>query len=46
MQDLVVLGGGPAGAISALLAAREGLRVTLIDPDRGLDRLELEDIRG
>lgn len=40
MQDLVVLGGGPAGAISALLAAREGLRVTLIDPDRPMDRLE------
>lgn len=29
---LAVLGGGPAGAISALLALREGLRVTLIAP--------------
>ena len=30
--DLVVLGGGPGGAISALLAAREGLSVVLVDP--------------
>lgn len=39
-MDLVVLGGGPAGAISALLAAREGLRVALVDPCRPRDRLE------
>lgn len=38
--DLVVVGGGPAGAVSALLGARDGLRVVLIDPCRPLPRLE------
>ena len=32
--DLVVIGGGPAGAVSAWLAARDGARVVLVDPDR------------
>lgn len=32
--DLVVMGAGPAGCISALLAAREGLRVCLISGGR------------
>ncbi|SNT76341.1 pilus assembly protein CpaD [Paracoccus seriniphilus] len=39
-DDLIVLGGGPAGAISALLAARDGLRVRLIDPCNTPPRLE------
>ncbi|WJS86661.1 NAD(P)-binding protein [Paracoccus sp. TOH] len=38
--DLIVLGGGPAGAVSAWLAARDGLRVLLVDPGRGRPRLE------
>lgn len=38
--DLVVIGGGPAGAISAWLAARDGARVVLIDPDRAPARIE------
>jgi len=38
--DLVVLGGGPAGAVSALLAARDGLDVVLVDPERRNPRLE------
>jgi flavin-dependent dehydrogenase len=38
--DLVVMGGGPAGSISALLAARDGLCVLLVDPDRTTPRLE------
>jgi len=38
--DLIVLGGGPAGAVSAWLAARDGLDVLLVDPDRQAPRLE------
>lgn len=38
--DLVVLGGGPAGAVAAWLAARDGARVVLIDPDRAPSRIE------
>ena len=38
--DLAVLGGGPAGAVSARLAARDGLRVILVDPGRGPRRIE------
>ncbi|GLK64377.1 flavin-dependent monooxygenase QhpG [Paracoccus kondratievae] len=38
--DLIVLGGGPAGAVSAWLAARDGLSVLLIDPDRQTPRVE------
>ncbi|MDK8874910.1 pilus assembly protein CpaD [Paracoccus sp. SSJ] len=38
--DLIVLGGGPAGAVSAWLAAREGLGVLLVDPDRQRPRIE------
>ncbi|MCV2448160.1 NAD(P)/FAD-dependent oxidoreductase [Paracoccus sp. DMF] len=38
--DLIVLGGGPAGAISAWLAARDGLRVLLVDPGRSRPRPE------
>ena len=32
--DLLVAGGGPAGSVLALLAARAGLRVRLVDRDR------------
>lgn len=38
--DLIVLGAGPAGAVSAWLAAREGLAVALVDPIRPRPRLE------
>ncbi|WP_323766916.1 pilus assembly protein CpaD [Marinovum sp.] len=37
---MIVLGGGPAGAISAWLAARDGLRVLLVDPQLRSGRLE------
>ncbi|MGB2892980.1 MAG: FAD-dependent oxidoreductase, partial [Albidovulum sp.] len=30
--DLVITGGGPAGAVAAWHAARDGRRVALIDP--------------
>ncbi|MDO5620019.1 MAG: tryptophan 7-halogenase [Paracoccus sp. (in: a-proteobacteria)] len=39
-QDMVIIGGGPAGAVSAWLAARDGLSVALIDPDRTPARIE------
>lgn len=38
--DLAILGGGPAGAVSAWLAAQEGLRVALIDPCQTPARIE------
>ncbi|WP_052171879.1 NAD(P)/FAD-dependent oxidoreductase [Paracoccus sanguinis] len=38
--DLVVIGGGPAGAVSAWLAARDGAQVVLVDPDEAPDRIE------
>ncbi|ARE42246.1 putative alkylhalidase [Rhodovulum sp. P5] len=40
MHDLAVLGGGPAGAVSAWLAARDGLRTVLIDPCMTVPRIE------
>lgn len=39
-QQLVVVGGGPAGAVSAILGCRDGLQVTLIAPETGRPRLE------
>ncbi|HRO15301.1 MAG TPA: FAD-dependent oxidoreductase, partial [Paracoccus sp. (in: a-proteobacteria)] len=36
---MVVVGGGPAGAVAAWLAARDGQRVALLDPDRTPFRL-------
>lgn len=36
--DLVVIGGGAAGMMSALQASLRGLRVTLIDPNKTLGR--------
>ncbi|MRH22257.1 pilus assembly protein CpaD [Rhodovulum strictum] len=37
---MIVLGGGPAGAVAAWLAARDGLDVVLIDPCAAEDRIE------
>jgi len=39
-QDIVVLGGGPAGAFSAYLLCRAGYSVALVDPDRTPARIE------
>lgn len=39
-QQLVILGGGPAGAVSAILARQDGINVTLIAPARCPPRLE------
>ena len=38
MTDLVVIGGGPAGMMCALQAARRGLSVTLLDRNQMLGR--------
>ena len=38
--DVVVLGGGPAGTLCAAQLARDGYRVALVDPDKGLERIE------
>ncbi|MDO5706296.1 MAG: FAD-dependent oxidoreductase [Paracoccus sp. (in: a-proteobacteria)] len=38
--DLAILGGGPAGTVAAWLAARDGARVALIDPDRTAAQFE------
>src|ERR1044071_2277859 len=40
--DCVVVGGGPAGAVLALLLARKGVRVTLLEAHQDFDR----DFRG
>jgi predicted flavoprotein YhiN len=32
--DLIIVGGGPAGAVTALYAARRGLRILLLDKSR------------
>src|SRR5688572_3489504 len=40
--DCCVVGGGPAGAMLALLLARQGLRVTLLEQHHDFDR----DFRG
>lgn len=36
--DLVIVGGGPAGASAAIFAARAGLNTLVIDNDRGMTR--------
>lgn len=38
--DVAVVGGGPAGAVFACLAAGDGCRVALVDPVRGAPRSE------
>src|SRR5688500_651499 len=40
--DCCIVGGGPAGAMLALLLARQGLRVTLLEQHHDFDR----DFRG
>jgi len=36
--DLVIVGGGPAGASAAIFAARAGLRTLVLDADKGMTR--------
>jgi len=38
--DLAVIGGGPAGCISALLLKQQGFNILLFDPDKSARRLE------
>jgi flavin-dependent dehydrogenase len=38
--DIAVIGGGPAGCISALLLKKQGFDVVLFDPDKTASRLE------
>lgn len=38
--DVVIAGGGPAGAIAAWHAASDGRRVALVDPDEPMPRIE------
>src|SRR5689334_5210802 len=39
--DLVIVGGGPAGASAAIFAARAGLRTLVLDADKGMTRRAL-----
>ena len=39
--DLVIIGGGPAGATAAMFAARAGLRTVVVDADKGMTRRAL-----
>ncbi|MDH3760808.1 MAG: lycopene cyclase family protein [Gammaproteobacteria bacterium] len=38
--DIAVIGGGPAGCISALLLKKQGFDIVLFDPDKSASRLE------
>lgn len=38
MYDLIIIGGGPAGASAAVFSARAGLRTLVIDDDKGFTR--------
>lgn len=38
MYDVVIIGGGPAGASAATFVGRAGLRVAVIDADKGITR--------
>src|SRR5690606_5865575 len=37
-HDLIIVGGGPAGASAAVFAGRAGLRTLVIDADQGFTR--------
>src|SRR5215469_6241923 len=39
--DLVIVGGGPAGASAAIFASRAGLRTLVLDSDKGMTRRAL-----
>jgi thioredoxin reductase len=38
VYDIIVIGGGPAGASAAIFAARAGKKTLLLDADRGMTR--------
>lgn len=38
MYDLIIVGGGPAGASAAIFAARADLRTLVVDDDKGMTR--------
>jgi thioredoxin reductase len=38
MSDVVIIGGGPAGASAAVFAARAGLNTVVIDADKGVTK--------
>jgi len=38
MYDLIIIGGGPAGASAAVFAARAGLSTLVVDADKGFTR--------
>ena len=41
MYDLIIIGGGPAGASAAVFAGRAGLDTLVIDADKGMTRMAM-----
>ncbi len=41
MYDLIIIGGGPAGASAAVFAGRAGLSTLVIDADKGMTRMAM-----
>ena len=38
--DVTIIGAGPAGLMAAIIAAREGLRVLLVERKSGISRVQ------